>query len=56
MIKQRGGHIAVVSSVAGIMAAPVSASYAMSKHALQVWKGEERKQKSFTFDDTKEIY
>ncbi len=35
LIGQKSGHIVVVSSVAGKIATPVSASYSMSKHALQ---------------------
>jgi len=35
MIKNRSGHIVVTSSVAGKMGAPVSATYAGTKHALQ---------------------
>lgn len=35
MIKQRFGHIVVISSTAGKHAAPVSASYTASKHAVQ---------------------
>lgn len=36
MLEQGFGNISVISSVAGKMGAPVSASYAMSKHAVQV--------------------
>eukprot|EP01061_Rhynchopus_euleeides_P027467 TRINITY_DN44652_c0_g1_i1.p1 TRINITY_DN44652_c0_g1~~TRINITY_DN44652_c0_g1_i1.p1 ORF type:complete len:372 (+),score=174.24 TRINITY_DN44652_c0_g1_i1:52-1116(+) len=37
MIPSRGGRIAFVTSVAGKIAAPVSASYSACKHAVQGW-------------------
>lgn len=37
-IKQGKGHVAVNSSIAGIMGIPFSASYTGSKHALHVSK------------------
>ena len=36
MVERHEGHIVVVSSVAGKLGAPVSASYSASKFALQV--------------------
>ena len=36
MVQRKSGHVAVVSSTAGKLGVPVSASYAASKHALHV--------------------
>lgn len=35
-IEQKGGHIAVTSSVTGVVGVPFSASYTGTKHALHV--------------------
>ncbi|XP_065836252.1 dehydrogenase/reductase SDR family member 7-like [Oscarella lobularis] len=37
MVQRKSGHVAVVSSTAGKLGVPVSASYAASKHALHGW-------------------
>eukprot|EP00118_Oscarella_pearsei_P011710 m.80404 g.80404 ORF g.80404 m.80404 type:complete len:341 (+) comp36191_c0_seq3:67-1089(+) len=37
MMERKSGHIAFISSMAGKLGVPVSASYVASKHALQGW-------------------
>nr|XP_022329120.1 dehydrogenase/reductase SDR family member 7-like [Crassostrea virginica] len=37
MLERKEGHIAVMSSIAGKLSAPISASYTGSKHAIQGW-------------------
>jgi NAD(P)-dependent dehydrogenase (short-subunit alcohol dehydrogenase family) len=37
MRAQKGGHIIMVSSISGLVAYPVTSSYAASKHALEGW-------------------